>query len=352
MTNKTTYDALVLYSAGLDSLLAARVLEAQGLRVKCLHFVSPFFGHPGRVKGWRATYGLDIDIVNIGDAYIDMMRKGPRYGFGKLFNPCVDCKIIMIEHARALMPRYGATFIATGEVVGQRPMSQRRDAMNSIRNETTSEDILLRPLCALILDPTPMELSGLVDRERLYGFSGRGRNEQLRLAAEFGITDIPTPGGGCKLTESASACRYAPVFQHHPTATAQDFHLANVGRQYWSGAHWLSIGRDQRSNEMIERNITPGDLVFSLRDFPGPLALGRQVAGDWSDDAVADAAAFVASFSPKARKAETDIAVAVRHGETTRDVVVRPSRETALGWKETSWDDAVPVRNAMDPHNH
>jgi hypothetical protein len=349
MTKNTTYDALALFSAGLDSLLSAKVLQAQGLRVKCLHFVTPFFGHPGRVRGWRKTYGLDIDVVNIGDDYVQMMLDKPKYGFGKYYNPCVDCKIIMLRHTRQLLEKYGATFIATGEVVGQRPMSQRRDAMNSVINESGTEGLLLRPLCAKTLPPTPMEESGLVDRERLYGISGRGRKDQLRLAEEFGITDIPTPAGGCRLTEQASACRYAPVFQHHPAPTAQDFYLSNVGRQYWADTHWLTIGRDQHSNEMIRRNITETDLVFDVVGYPGPLALGRQFAGAWTEDAVRDAAAFMASFSPKARRAETDITVTVTQGDTEHTVTIYPSRETALGWKECTWQDAIPTRNAMDP---
>lgn len=348
MTMNKPYDALSLFSAGLDSLLAAKVLEAQGLRVKCLHFVTPFFGHPGKVKGWRETYGLDIDIVNIGDEYVELMKSGPKYGFGKFFNPCVDCKIIMLQHTRKLLAKYGAKFIATGEVIGQRPMSQRRDAMNSVRNESQTDGLLLRPLCAKNLDPTPMEESGLVDREQLYGIYGRGRKDQMRLAEEFGITDIPTPAGGCRLTESASACRYAPVFEHHPNPTAKDFYLSNVGRQYWAGTHWLSIGRDKNSNEMIRRNIMDTDLVFDVEGYPGPLALGRQITGDWSEEAVKDAAAFMASFSPKARRAEVPVKVLVRKGDSEHTVTIMPSRETALGWHERTWKDAIPTRNAMD----
>lgn len=324
------------------------MVEAQGLKVKCLHFVSPFFGKPEKVDHWRREYGLDIEAVDIGDKYVDMMLHGPKYGFGKYFNPCVDCKIIMISEAREMMKKYGASFIVTGEVVGQRPMSQRRDAMNSVRNESESKELLLRPLCAKRLDPTPMEESGLVDREKLYGFGGRGRNAQLELAEEFGIKEIPTPGGGCLLTEPASARRYGAVFEYKDHPVADDFYLANTGRQYWAGSHWLSIGRDKGSNERLEKLTKTNDLVFIVRDFPSPYAVGRQVSGDWSEDAKADAAAFVASFSPKAKKSGGPVAVIVRQGDSETHVTVEPLRETPLGWTDHEWKDAAPVRNRMD----
>ncbi len=347
--SKKTYDAVALFSAGLDSLLAAKVVEAQGLAVKCLHFTSPFFGHPRRIGYWRRTYGVDVTPVDVGQDYVDMMLAGPKYGFGKYFNPCVDCKILMLKKARELMDRYGASFIITGEVLGQRPMSQRRDAMNSVRNESQTKDILLRPLCAKRLDPTPMELSGLVDRERLYDFWGRGRNPQLALAEEFGITDIPTPAGGCLLTEESSAKRYAMIFEHVEKPAAALFHLANEGRQYWSGTHWLAMGRDARSNDRLHELTAPGDLVFTMRDFPGPLAVGRQISGEWSPQAVSDAAAFTASFCPRAKKADGPVTVLVQDGQAQHEVIVTPSRETPLAWRDVSWSEAAPVRNRMDP---
>jgi len=342
----STYDALALFSAGLDSILAARTIQDQGLRVKCLHFVTPFFGFPNKVDHWRAVYGLDIEAIDVGDEYVTMMRRGPKYGFGKYFNPCVDCKILMLTHARALMERHGAKCIVTGEVVGQRPMSQRRDAMNSVRNESGTGEVLLRPLCAKSLDPTPMELSGLVDRERLHGFGGRGRTNQLALAEAMGITEIPTPAGGCLLTEPASARRYGPVFAHLAEPTAADFQLANHGRQYWAGTHWLAIGRDKTSNERLAECVRPDDLVFDVVDFPGPLAVGRPTDGAWTPEAVADAAAFVASCCPKARKAGGAVDVAVIRSGERAVVTVTPTREATLPWAETLWAESAAKRTA------
>ena len=169
------YDGIALFSGGLDSILAARLLMEQGRSIKCLHFFSPFFGHPGRVEHWQEVYGLDITAVDASAAFVDMLRRGPAYGFGSAMNPCVDCKILMMRMARECMEEYGAKFLVSGEVLGQRPMSQRRDTLNVIRRDAEVRDILLRPLCAKLLDPTAAEESGLVDRSRLLGLNGRGR---------------------------------------------------------------------------------------------------------------------------------------------------------------------------------
>ena len=347
-----TYHCLSLFSAGLDSILAARVLMAQGLKVKCLHFVSPFFGDPRRIPHWERVWGLDIAAVDVSDEFTAMLR-GPAHGFGKLLNPCMDCKILMLTRARELMPKYGATFLATGEVVGQRPMSQRRDAMNAIARDAGVKGILLRPLCARKLDPAPMEESGLVDRERLYNFGGRGRRQQLDLAREFGLTELPTPAGGCLLAEPESARRFWPLLKHLESPAASHFRLADEGRQYWAehegGQYWISIGRNQAGNERLEKLLAPGDLGFKTRDFPGPLALARPLAGPWPDAVLADAAAFFASYSPKATRTGGPVAVSVTEvGADARAVEVTPCRETPLAWAEPQWDDSTKARNCQN----
>lgn len=334
------YDAVSLFSGGLDSILASKLIVEQGLKVKCLHFVSPFFGKPRLVKHWRAIYGLDIEAVDVSEAFADLLARRPRYGFGKVLNPCVDCKILMISHARRLMDRYGASFIISGEVLGQRPMSQRRDSLNVVRRDAEAKDVLLRPLCAKLLEPIPAEECGLVDRSRLLGISGRGRKEQLQLAAHYGITEIPTPAGGCKLTERENARSYWPVLQYAPMVTAGEFRLANTGRQYWAGSHWLAIGRNQGDNEYLVKNAFDGDLHFKVVGYPGPLAIGRQFEGAaWTPETVADAAAFVASFSPKAVRSGQEVDVRVGCGDEHYFVHVRPNRTTPLAWGERAWPE-------------
>jgi len=352
---KPAWHALALFSGGLDSILAVKVLQEQGLRVLGLHFVSPFFGKPHLINHWRETYGIEAVAVDIRRAYLDML-KHPAHGYGKHLNPCVDCKILMLAHARTLLPKYGASFLVSGEVLGQRPMSQRSDALNLIRKDADVKDLLLRPLSAQKLGPTPMEQSGLVDRARLPGIWGRGRKDQLALAAHFGITDIPTPAGGCNLAEAEPAARYLPILKSLADPGPRDFALSHLGRQYWAGPYWLSIGRSQHDNEALEAARKPTDILLRLRDLPGPLALGRQYApapamqgstqggmapGEnpqvWSDDVLADACAFAASYSPKARalaEAGQSVPVLVRRGEAATQIGVIPARQTPLGWAE------------------
>jgi hypothetical protein len=343
--SRTGWDALALFSGGLDSILAIKVLQEQGLRVLGLHYVSPFFGKPHLVEHWRSEYGIEALPVDVRRAYLDMLA-APAHGYGKHMNPCVDCKILMLRHARGLLGQFGAKFLVSGEVLGQRPMSQRADALNLIRKDAGVADVLLRPLSAQKLGPTEMEKSGLVDRARLPGIWGRGRRGQLELAEHFGITDIPTPAGGCRLAEAEPAARYLPILTHMADPGPDDFQLSHHGRQYWAGPFWLSIGRNEAANNALEAAVKPGDLRFRLKDFAGPLAVGRQYAAKtaqeadanaWPEAVVADAAAFAASYSPRARaeaEAGRPVTVLVLRGEAVSEVAVTPARQTPLAWAE------------------
>jgi len=343
-----TYDALALFSGGLDSILAARTVAAQGLRVLCLHFVSPFFGHPDRLERWRADYGLDIEPVDASEPFTAMLAGGPAHGVGKGLNPCVDCKILMLSTAKALLPRYGAKFLVTGEVKGQRPMSQRRDALDVISRDAGVRDVLLRPLCARTLKPSPMEESGLVDRERLHGFGGRSRGPQMALARALGITAIPQPGGGCLLTEQESAKRYLPVLAHHPAPTAADFRLANLGRQFWSEGRWLAMGRNQADNAALAALALPGDILLDVEGFPSPLGLARELPGHpWTPEALAGAAALLASYSPKAAASGGEATVLAARGGETQRLTVRPTREPRTGLKEPAWEEMLAVKKRL-----
>ena len=167
----------------------------QGLVVRCLHFVTPFFGKPQLIPHWEKVYGLEVEAVDVGEAFVRLLRERPAHGFGKVMNPCVDCKTMM-RKARELMKKWGASFLISGEVLGQRPMSQRRDTLNVIRRDAEVKESLLRPLRAQLLDPTAPEISGLVDRNKLLGIFGRGRKSQMALADQMGPKEIPTPAGG------------------------------------------------------------------------------------------------------------------------------------------------------------
>ncbi len=331
MNNK--YDALALFSGGLDSILACKVIQDQGLKVLGLHFVTPFFGHPEKIKHWEKVYGVEIMAVDISEKYIQMMMDHPEYGMGKLINPCVDCKIMMISHAKAMLEEFGAKFIISGEVVGQRPMSQRPPALNAIKKSSDTKDFLLRPLCAQSQPITPVEESGLVDRSKLPNIYGRGRKDQLAMAKGYGFSEIPTPGGGCKLTEVENAARYYPLLRKLTEVDVNSFQLATTGRQYWAGNKLLAIGRNQRDNEKMEDLFDDNDYMFEVRGFPGPLSIGRAFMDEeWSKEEILDAAAMTASFSPKAVKSGEQVHVAIIGPEGEMVVSVMPARETSTGF--------------------
>ncbi len=328
---------MALFSGGLDSILAVKLVEEQGRRVKCLHFTSPFFGKPDQVAAWSELYGLDISCIDVGEDFVRLLRDWPRYGVGKVLNPCVDCKILLASKARELLETYGARCIITGEVIGQRPMSQRRDTLNIIRRDAGVRELLVRPLSALRLDPTEAELSGVLDRERLLGLGGRGRKGQLELAEKYGLKQIPTPAGGCLLTEVESARRYWPVLQQADNPTAADFELANIGRQYWWGPHWLVIGRNRSDNDRLEKLARTGDMLLKVKGFPGPLCLARKImAAPWPDVVLQEGAALCASFSNKALQSGGPVDVGYVQDGGQGSVAVFPSRE-AGSWAEPLW---------------
>jgi hypothetical protein len=332
------YDVLALFSGGLDSILAASLMSRLGHRVLCLHFVSPFFGHPDRAQFWRETFGLDITVIDVGQEFLDMMLAGPKYGVGQELNPCVDCKILMLKRCKELLPEYGAKFIVTGEVKGQRPMSQRADALQAISRDAGVRSLLLRPLSAKLLKPTPMEENGLVDREKLQAMNGRGRGAQMQLAAQLGLGHIPQPAGGCRLTMPDSAKRYVSIFRHAVRPEPEYFGLANVGRQFWAKGLWLAMGRNQADNQALEELAEPTDYTFHLRDFPGPFGLARPVAAEpWTETALAEAAGLVASFCPKIPQ-DAQATVLISHQGLEKAVSVTPSRRTALGFAEPDWN--------------
>lgn len=350
--------ALAMFSGGLDSILAAKLIAEQGIKVLGLHFVTPFFGKPEKIPYWKKIYGLDIIPVDISEDFARLLVERPVYGFGSVLNPCVDCKITMLRHARRILEESGACCVVSGEVLGQRPMSQRRDTLNAIIRDSGLKGRLLRPLCALHLDPTEPELAGIIDRSKLLGLSGRGRKGQMELAKRFALKEIPTPAGGCRLTEQENARSYWPLLRHAPSPSANDFRLANTGRQYWhidgEQAFWLIIGRNQADNDSLMELAAENDLLFKTRDFPGPVALGRYFGIPWPEEAIRSAAAFTASYSGKAvRHAEEsreELAVRAHRGslDAKGDIVsIFPARElSSYPWQEYTWTVArEEIRN-------
>jgi hypothetical protein len=280
MTSKKV-TVLALYSGGLDSTLACRVVAEQGIKVVAVKFVTPFFGYElllkkdEYIKNTKKKFGIDVILRDVTLPYLELLKK-PAHGFGKYFNPCIDCKIFLLAEAKKMMPEIGASFLITGEVVGQRPMSQRRDTLRVIERDSGCEGILVRPLCARNLEPTQAEQDGLIDREKLLDFSGRNRSPQMRLAEHYHITDYPSPAGGCILADPILSARVEAYYQHNKKVVPEDILLLLVGRQFNlpSGA-WLAVGRTEQENKKIEALLKPGDWLLKTTEIPGPSAILR-----------------------------------------------------------------------------
>jgi len=286
--------ALSLFSGGLDSILATRLVMYQGIDVVAVQFVTPFFNYhilddvAGHKEQIRVSYGINVQVVDISADYLEMLRN-PAHGFGKNFNPCIDCKIHMLSKAKKMLAESGAKFLITGEVLGQRPMSQRRDTLNIIARDSGSKSILLRPLSAKLMLETEAEREGWVDRDKLLDFSGRGRSRQIALAKEYGITDFPAPAGGCVLADPILSRRISQLYSEKSILqpaeiTITDVRLLLVGRQFvFPGGGWLILGRDERDNDKLEALAGADDALLWMEERPGPAALLRRAANWYAD---------------------------------------------------------------------
>ncbi|MGD8329677.1 MAG: thiamine biosynthesis protein [Acidobacteriota bacterium] len=283
--------ALGLLSGGLDSTLAARVMQEQGIEVLGLHFSTGFCladrhrilgnrsnpDRPYRNEALRAGADLQvpIEIIDIKDEYLPKVVLNPKHGYGSGMNPCIDCRIFMLQKTKAIMEERGFHFVFTGEVLGQRPMSQRRPPLNDVEKESGLEGLLLRPLSAKLLPATLPEQHGWVDRERLYDISGRSRKRQMELAEELGIIDYPQPAGGCCFLPDENYARKLKDFlAHHGTdVSPDDMMLLKVGRHFrLSGAVKAVVGRDEGENAYLNRFVEGRTEVW-VDEYPSPLTL-------------------------------------------------------------------------------
>ncbi|MBN2332656.1 MAG: thiamine biosynthesis protein [Deltaproteobacteria bacterium] len=269
--------AVALFSTGLDSILAVKVLQRQHLAVQGLYFTTPFFNNDIRgredefIRLIKQRYRIPLCVVDISSDFLTLLE-APPHGYGKNFNPCIDCKILMVQKAKTYAKQWGAGCIVTGEVLGQRPFSQRRDTMRIIERDSDTDGMLLRPLSARLLKETVAEQTGLVDRTLLYDFSGRGRKQQLMLAAELGITDFPTPAGGCLLTDPAFARRIQSLYAAGHQPAAREVEVLKYGRFYpFAAGTFLAVGRNKNENQQLLSLATAADIILKLVEMPGPV---------------------------------------------------------------------------------
>jgi len=335
--------AISLFSGGLDSICATRLVMEQEVEVIAVKFITPFFGYdilkdPEKYRSeTKEKYGIDVRIVDVSEDYLQLLRH-PSHGFGKYFNPCIDCKIFMLSRARAMLKELKCSFLITGEVLGQRPMSQRRDTLNVIERDSGNKTILLRPLSAKLMPETEAEKNGLIDRQRLLDFSGRGRSRQIALAKSFGITDYPAPAGGCILADPILSRRISSIYSgtfvvDQRQMNVTDILLLLVGRQFvLPGGGWLILGRDEKENLKIDKLKEKGDIRFDIEERPGPTALLRRAghfydSRELKDKDIAWGAGLVVRYAKKVNNEICGGEVIVEEGQNHYTLPAEPAND-------------------------
>jgi tRNA-specific 2-thiouridylase len=277
--------ALALLSGGLDSTLAVKMMLDMGIDVEALNFTSPFCTCTGKNSGCKSEavrvaqeFDIPIKVIHKGLDYLEIVRN-PKHGYGKGVNPCVDCRIYLLRKAKEYMAECGADFVITGEVLGQRPMSQRRDTLRVIERESGLEGLLLRPLSAQHFEPTIPEREGWVDRDKLLAIKGRSRKDLFELADELDVKNYPCPAGGCLLTELSFVPKMRDIFDHCDELNLRDFRLLKIGRHLRIEERTkVIIGRDERDNDLLEAARQEGEAAITWLDGNTPVGviIGRQ----------------------------------------------------------------------------
>ena len=311
---------LSLISGGLDSQLAVCVLRDAGAEVEGVTFETPFFKADAARRA-AAALGVKLHVVDFTDDEIALV-KNPPHGFGGAMNPCIDCHAAMIRRAGELMASLGYDFVATGEVLNQRPMSQNRQSLGVVARTSGLEGRLVRPLCAQLLDPTIPEQEGKLDRAKLLGLSGRRREPQFELAKKYGLTDYPSPAGGCKLTEKGFGHKLRDLLEHEGLDERRLVELLLVARRFrLPDGTSVILGRDANENRLLAARRTPSDTLVAPVSVPGPTALLPRVASAADLDA---ATRLVCAWS-RFDSFSGDITVKIVAGATTAErAIPRP----------------------------
>jgi tRNA U34 2-thiouridine synthase MnmA/TrmU len=275
--------AIMLLSGGLDSTLAAELMSRDGLDLLAVNFKTPFclcdrhssnLGCGNNARRVADSLGIDLKIINATEDFLEVLLK-PAHGYGANMNPCIDCRILFFRKSRDLMEEYGASFLITGEVLGQRPMSQFRHQMDIIEREAGLQGLVVRPLSAKLLAPTIPEKNGWISRERMCDIAGRSRKPQIALARDLGINDYPCAAGGCLLTDPKFAGRIRDLI-NHGELDMQNINLLKSGRYFrLSRNAKLIVGRNEGENKMLDMLAKDGDFIFEPQDINGPVAVGK-----------------------------------------------------------------------------
>ena len=298
--------ALGLCSGGLDSMMSGLVLREQGIEVEWVSFETPFFNAAKARKASQIT-GIPLTVKPIYNVYIKMLRNPP-VGYGKHMNPCMDCHTLMFKQAGAMMPEGNFDFLFSGEVLGQRPMSQNKQALHYVAKHSGHKGYILRPLSAKNLPETIPEKEGLVDRQQLLDISGRGRKRQIELAQKFGIAEYPAPAGGCLLTDKNYSIRLREIFEQQETCSEEELHLLKYGRHFrLNPENKLIVGRTEKDNEKILEYHNPAtDIIIDVKDYSSPIGL---LSGSAPDNTVLLAASICTGYSKAPKLSPVDVVI-------------------------------------------
>ncbi|MCK9565295.1 MAG: 7-cyano-7-deazaguanine synthase [Methanothrix sp.] len=304
--------AIILLSGGLDSTLAAELMSREGLELLAVNFKTPFclcdrhssnLGCGSNARRVAEAIGIDLKVINATKDFLEVLKK-PEHGYGANMNPCIDCRILFFRKSKELMEEVGASFIITGEVLGQRPMSQFRRQMNIIEKEADLDGLVLRPLSAKLLAPTIPEKNGWISRERMLDIAGRSRKPQMALAKNLGINDYPCAAGGCLLTDPEFANRIRDLIKHDEL-DMQKIELLKAGRYFrLSPSEKLIVGRNENENKMLTLLAKEGDYLFGPATINGPIAVGM---GTFEPDLLEVACRIVARYSDRDGEVDADI---------------------------------------------
>jgi tRNA U34 2-thiouridine synthase MnmA/TrmU len=293
--------AIGLFSGGLDSALAVLLMLKQDIEVTAITFMTHFGCDLGDRSSCGSNpypaaekYGFNVKLMHLGQKFVNIVQK-PKYGYGKNMNPCTDCRILMLSEAKELMEMTNADFIFTGEVMGQRPMSQVKDKLNLVEKVSGLKGKLLRPLCAKLLKPTDAEISGMIDREQLEGISGRGRHRQIELAKEFNLEDYPNPASGCLLTDSSYSIRLKDLLLHTDHLTFDELNLLRLGRHFrLDDKTKIIIGRNENENKSLWANKKDFHVEIHITDVSSQVTL---LIGEATDENIIKAGALTARYT-------------------------------------------------------
>ena len=302
MKRKNQLKCLFLFSGGLDSILGVKILRLQkNIKIVGVNFKSVFFSEK-IAKEMAKKIKLPLKIVDISEKLIEIVKK-PKYGYGKGMNPCLDCRILMLKKAKEILKKEKFDFVASGEVLGERPMTQNKFALNFVEKKSSLKGILLRPLSAKLLEETIFEKKGLIKREPLLDLSGRSRKRQIFLAKKFNLKDYPSPSGGCILTDLNFSKKLKELLKIYPKAKENDIKLLKSGRHFWKEKVKIVVGRNEKENKILKKLAKKGDFLIEMKNYPGPLTLLRNYHKTKVSSKVLEKAKKLTQYySPKARK--------------------------------------------------